>query len=415
MKNVNFSPSARHRSSSKRSLRKKIIRYGVLISVILLIAVFWHRHVDMHQCRLPLSNAPLSNAPQGKAPQKAVQLDFPDKGEQNTVRPLVEKPPSVQKGTAEEGAAQESTGQKNIAEEVARQQGAVQQGAAQESLVQQGTQGAVQQGAAQESLVQQGTQGAVQQGAAQKALVQQDTQGTHQGTVQQGQGTQQGTQGTVQQGAAQENASSAKISPKMEYVSPKREVSPSKAGEVSPQNEKMDRMKTATRVDKEYIDEGKGYYIKVYSSVIKDDAEKAGACLTKMKYSPLIVREPGFAVMRNVYVIPNSSKGIQETVDRLTRDGFSVYLQEDSEHLENQYTIRIGSCYYLESAKTLLKSLKHKGYSGNIVEEKTAVRFYSVFLGKYPHFEAALEEQRELNMKGFPNAAVTAVIRASDE
>jgi len=378
MKNVNFSPSARHRSS-KRSLRKKIIRYGVLISVILLIAVFWHRHIDMYQCQLPLNNAPLSNAPlsnvpQGKAPQKAVQLDFPDKGEQNTARPLVEKPPSFQNGTAEEGAARESTGQKNIAEEVARQQGAV------------------------------------QQGVAQKAIVQQGTQGT--------QGTQQGTQG-VQQGAVQGNASSAKVSPKMEHVSPKREESPSKAGEVSPQNEKSDRMKTATRVDKEYIkeyiDEGKGYYIKVYSSVIKDDAEKAGACLTKMKYSPLIVREPGFAVMRNVYVIPNSSKGIQETVDRLTRDGFSVYLQEDSEHQENQYTIRIGSCYYLESAKTLLKSLKHKGYSGNIVEEKTAVRFYSVFLGKYPHFEAALEEQRELNMKGFPNAVVTAVIRAYDE
>ncbi len=394
MKNVNFSPSARHRSS-KHSLTKKIIRYGVLISVILLVAVLWHRHVDMHQCRLPLSKAPLSNAPlsnapqsnapQSKAPQKAVQLNSPDKGERNAVRPLVEKPPSVQEGTAEEGAAQESTGQKNIAEEVARQKGAVQQGD-------------YQQGAVQEAIIQQGT--------GQKGVVQQGT--IQQGTVQHGD-VQHGTvqPGIVQQGADQEIASSAKVSPKVDENSPK-------VGDGSPHIEKIDRMKTANRVDKEGKDEGTGYYIKVYSSVIRDDAEKAGVYLTQMKYSPQIIRERGFAVMRNVYVTPNSL-GIQETVDRLSSDGFSVYLQEELQSQQNQYTIRVGSCYYLESAKSLLKSLKYKGYSGNIVQEKTAVKFYSVFLGKYSDFEAALEEQRQLSLKGFPLAAVISGIPAGDK
>jgi len=308
MKNINFSPSARHRSG-KCSMRKKIIRYGILISLTLLVVVFWHRHVDIYQCWLPL-NKPT----QSRSSQKSVQIDSPDKGEQNA---------AVHPPATEAPCLKEEENRSALKEE--------------------------------------------------------------------------------------ENRSAPS------YLNPlSPEIFQENASKVPSEGEKIDPMETANRVDKEGKDESTDYYVKVYSSVIKEDAEKTGAYLTQMKYSPQIIREPGFAVMRNVYVTPNSP-GIQETVDRLTSDGFSVYLQEDLEHKGNQYIIRVGSCYYLESAKSLLKSLKHKGYSGNIVQEKTTVKFYSVFLGKYSHFEAALEEQRQLNLKGFPTAAVTSVIPACNK
>ncbi|MEW6378767.1 MAG: SPOR domain-containing protein [bacterium] len=187
--------------------------------------------------------------------------------------------------------------------------------------------------------------------------------------------------------------------------SPSRQaVSPQAVEENSPE-------KITIQVDKETEEQFAGYFVKVYSSIMKNEAEKAAARLARMNYLPRIVREPGFEVMKNVYLVTDSSN-IQEISDRLTRDGFSVYLQEDQ---KNQYTIRVGSCYYLESAKSLLKSLKHKGYSGNIVQEKTAVKFYSVFVGRYSRFEAAQEDQRQLSMKGFPMATVTAGIPASDD
>jgi hypothetical protein len=313
VKNVNFSPYAGHRSG-RCGLRKKIVRYGILISLTVLIAVFWHRHVDIRQCQLHLSNTPVSKSPQNSSNQQPVQPDSSGKGEQKTV--IHPQPAPPLKGEEDRTSLKE---EENKSAPLHPNQ--------------------------------------------------------------------------LSSESVQENAASEKV---------------------FSEADKIDRTKTSAQVDKEDKGAGREYYIKVYSSVVREEAEKTAGYLTRMKYSPQIVREAGFTVMRNVYVYPDAL-GVQETVDRLTADGFSVYLQEGQEGTENQYLIRTGSCYYLESAKSLLKSLKHKGYSGNIVQEKTAVKFYSVFLGTYPDFEAALEEQKKLNLRGFPTAVVTSGIPASIE
>ncbi|MCL6583685.1 MAG: SPOR domain-containing protein [bacterium] len=184
----------------------------------------------------------------------------------------------------------------------------------------------------------------------------------------------------------------------------------------SEQGERAPRPKGGADKEGEIAAVASGYSVRVYSSVIKDDAEKVALSLARMSYSPKVVREPGFAMMNNVYLAATGGPasqdvGSQEMIRRLKEDGFSVYLQKNQ---KNQYIIRAGSCYYLESAKNLLKSLKHKGYSGNILQEKTEVIFYSVFVGRYRSFEEALEEQKQLNLKGFPMAVAVAASGADD-
>jgi len=148
-----------------------------------------------------------------------------------------------------------------------------------------------------------------------------------------------------------------------------------------------------------------GYYLKVFSGVIKRDVEKVSDYLTLVHFLPRLVRETGIALMNNVYVSPNTSLNMKEMLARLKKDGFLGYAQENS---ENYYSIRIGSCYYLESAKNIRENLKSKGYSGTITQENTPVKLYSIFLGPYPDLPAVLREQKQLMLRGFSTVIITA-------
>ncbi|MEW5802440.1 MAG: SPOR domain-containing protein [bacterium] len=296
MKNVNFSPSAR-KKSSQGSWAKRILLGGALIALTTVVAFFWYKHGDIYQYWFLLNKVYHT----GKADPKAVQVDSLSGEQQDGALP-VESP---------------SPGQDSVGD---------------------------------------GQEGAGHEGIARKDVVQ--VKNTREDNS------------SIRDESGQESAV--------------QEVKETKGTE---------------------------YYIKVCSGVVKNEIEKAADRLTLMNYSPKIIGAHDAVMMENVYVASDSSS-IHKTVDRLTNDGFAVYLKKDS---KNQYTIRAGSCYYPESAKSLLKSLKHKGYSGNIIREETRVKTYSVFLGAYSHREAAMEEQRQLNGKGFPDAAVTTQIPASDE
>lgn len=148
-----------------------------------------------------------------------------------------------------------------------------------------------------------------------------------------------------------------------------------------------------------------GYYLKVFSGMIKRDAEKVFDYLTQMHFLPRLVRESGIALMNNVYVRPDSSLNLEEMLARLKKDGFFWYVQENP---KDHYSIRISSCYYLESAKNILEKLKLKGYSGTIMQENTPVKLHSIFLGPYPDLPAVLREQKQLMLRGFPTVIITA-------
>jgi len=148
-----------------------------------------------------------------------------------------------------------------------------------------------------------------------------------------------------------------------------------------------------------------GYYLKVFSGVIKKNVEKVSDYLTRMHFLPRLVRETGIALMNNVYVSPDTSLNVEGMLARLKKDGFSWYVQENQ---KNHYSIRISSCYYLESAKNIIENLKSKGYFGIIVQEDTPVKLYSIFLGPYPDLSKVLREQKQLMLRGFPTVIITA-------
>lgn len=148
-----------------------------------------------------------------------------------------------------------------------------------------------------------------------------------------------------------------------------------------------------------------GYYLKVFSGVIKRDVEKVSDYLTRMHFLPRLVRETGIALMNNVYVSPDTSLNVKGMLARLKKDGFLGYVQENP---KNHYSIRISSCYYLESAKNIIENLKSKGYFGTIVQEDTPVKVYSIFLGPYPDLPEVLREQKQLMLRGFPTVIITA-------
>lgn len=131
------------------------------------------------------------------------------------------------------------------------------------------------------------------------------------------------------------------------------------------------------------------YYLKVFSSVLKNDAQKIVDYLEKKDLIPLMIRENGRALMYNVYVT-------QGEIRDLKKDGFFVFKDR-----VNTSVLRVGSCYYLESAKSILENLKSKGYSGKIQYKKTGVKFFSVLLGHFPDLLTVLIEQKRLSAEGF--------------
>lgn len=173
--------------------------------------------------------------------------------------------------------------------------------------------------------------------------------------------------------------------------------------EIKTSGEEESGLKTAELNNNNLPKIGQGYYLKILSAVVKNDAEYVADFLRSHDFSPQIIREPGRAQMYNIYVQPVKSLSYRQMKEKLEKDGVWVYtppdLQEDAP--EATYYLRVGSCYYKESADHLLKNLKSKGYFGTIKQENTPVNFYSIFLGEYPDHISLLQEQKRLMLEGF--------------
>ncbi len=143
------------------------------------------------------------------------------------------------------------------------------------------------------------------------------------------------------------------------------------------------------------------YYLQVCSCVIKDNADKIFRKLGDQGYSPLMEEIVRHVRMHNIYTEDFAKKSeALELFNRLKNDGFDSALLPSS---DSGYRIRITSCFYLESAKRVIKRLKHLGYETKIHKEFIPTKMYSVLLGNFESLQEAEAASQRLIKMGYPH------------
>jgi cell division septation protein DedD len=142
------------------------------------------------------------------------------------------------------------------------------------------------------------------------------------------------------------------------------------------------------------------YYIQVCSCVIKENADKIFRKLGDQGYSPVMEEIVRHVNMHNIYTDDFTKKSeALEFLNRLKNDGFdSVFLPSS----DSGYKIRITSCFYMKSAKGVIKRLNRLGYETSIRKEFIPTRMYSVLLGNFESLEEAEAASNRLIKMGYP-------------
>ena len=142
------------------------------------------------------------------------------------------------------------------------------------------------------------------------------------------------------------------------------------------------------------------YYIQICSCVIKDNADKIFRKLGDHGYSPVMEEIVKKVKMNNIYTNDFTKKSdALELLNRLKNDGFDSALLPSS---GGGYKIRITSCFYMESAKGIIKRLNRLGYKTIIRKEFMPTRMYSVLLGDFGNLEEAEAASDRLIELGYP-------------
>ncbi|MGA1865576.1 MAG: SPOR domain-containing protein [bacterium] len=142
------------------------------------------------------------------------------------------------------------------------------------------------------------------------------------------------------------------------------------------------------------------YYLQLCSCVIKDNADKIFRELGDHGYSPVMEEIVGQIKMHNIYTDDFAQKSdALEFLNRLKNDGFDSALLPSS---GGGYKIRITSCFYMESAKGIIKRLNRLGYETSVRKESMPTRMYSVLLGDFSNLEEAEAVSNRLVRLGYP-------------
>ncbi|MGA1840438.1 MAG: SPOR domain-containing protein [bacterium] len=142
------------------------------------------------------------------------------------------------------------------------------------------------------------------------------------------------------------------------------------------------------------------YYIQVCSCVIKDNADKIFRRLGDHGYSPVMEEIVRQIKMHNIYTDDFAKKSdALELLNRLKKNGFDSALLPSS---GGGYKIRITSCFYVESAKGIIKRLNRLGYETSIRKEFMPTRMYSVLLGDFSNLKEAEAASDRLVKLGYP-------------
>lgn len=149
------------------------------------------------------------------------------------------------------------------------------------------------------------------------------------------------------------------------------------------------------------LNKGSHYYIQVCSCVIKENADKIFRKLGDHDYSPVMEEIVRHVNMHNIYTDDFTKKSdALEFLNHLKKDGFDSVLLPSSD--SGGYRIRITSCFYLESAKGIIKRLNRLGYKSSIHKEFIPTRMYSVLLRDFENLEEAEAASDRLIKMGYP-------------
>lgn len=141
------------------------------------------------------------------------------------------------------------------------------------------------------------------------------------------------------------------------------------------------------------------YYIQLCSCVIKENADKIFRKLSDQGYSPFMEEIVRHVKMHNIYTDDFAKKSeALELLNNLKNDGFDSVLLPSS---GSGYKIRITSCFYMESAKGVIKRLNRLGYETNIRKESIPTKMYSVLLGNFKSLQEAKAASQQLIKMGY--------------
>ncbi|MGA1868075.1 MAG: SPOR domain-containing protein [bacterium] len=157
--------------------------------------------------------------------------------------------------------------------------------------------------------------------------------------------------------------------------------------------------KTIVKKNKDHKKENGHFYLEVFSSVVKSSAESNYAKLKQLGYTPVILNQPGKELMYNVYsdIFPTQAETLK-MIEKLKKDGYKgeLVILDD-----NNYTIRIASCFYKSSINEIVRILQGLDYNSRVLRETMDFRRFILIINGIQSEEEGGRIAEELKQHGY--------------